>query len=209
MGSCLHDCRYPWLGRLFFLFSAKSSKRLATCKAFGLSFRLDGCATHHHDPLLYGGIFAFIAAAGNYIIFHDPHSIRIGLVSLEIRKASHFFPSWIRKALLSDWLGYDERFLAIGLVIMSFKLHFRAEPVCQPPDNQWTHGLDWRFNVQIPGASRVPQIIVGNVIPEVLASIAVFGRLYTRSVLTRSWGVDDIFVAISWASHVSKFPSPC
>jgi hypothetical protein len=49
----------------------------------------------------YMGIFAVTAAAGNHIVFHDPHSIRIGLVSLEIRKAPTFSPL-DRTAWLSD-----------------------------------------------------------------------------------------------------------
>jgi hypothetical protein len=72
-------------------FPAQRKELEVACKDVGLSFRLDGYTTHHHDPLLNGGIFAVIAAAGNHKIFHDPHSIRIGLVSLEIRKAPTLF----------------------------------------------------------------------------------------------------------------------
>lgn len=46
--------------------------------------------------------------------------------------------------------------------------------------------------------SRGTEILVGTVIPSILATTVVVARLYPRAVLPRSWGSDDTWVSISW-----------
>ncbi len=54
--------------------------------------------------------------------------------------------------------------------------------------------------LHIQGPSRVPDILAGNIIPEVIASISFFARVYARAWLLRNWGLDDTFLTLSWAS---------
>ncbi|KAI5455601.1 hypothetical protein BGZ63DRAFT_368667, partial [Mariannaea sp. PMI_226] len=51
--------------------------------------------------------------------------------------------------------------------------------------------------------STVPQILAGTIIPMVLSSLFVFARLYTRGILTRSWGIDDTLITISWFGAIA------
>ncbi|PMD45693.1 hypothetical protein L207DRAFT_562804 [Hyaloscypha variabilis F] len=56
---------------------------------------------------------------------------------------------------------------------------------------------------QYAAESRIPQILVGSIIPSVLATIFVLARLYSRAILTRSWGTDDIWVTVSWIAGLA------
>lgn len=57
--------------------------------------------------------------------------------------------------------------------------------------------------LQLQGPSRAPAILAGNLIPELIATVFFFARVYARAWLLRNWGADDTFLAISW---VSDFP---
>ncbi|CZR67374.1 related to integral membrane protein [Phialocephala subalpina] len=50
--------------------------------------------------------------------------------------------------------------------------------------------------------SRVPQILAGTIIPILLASVFVVGRLYTRYIITKNWGNDDTLITIAWISSL-------
>jgi hypothetical protein len=48
--------------------------------------------------------------------------------------------------------------------------------------------------------TRVPQILVGTIIPTVIGSFFVIAKLYTRVIITKSWGGDDTFLTLGWVS---------
>ncbi|KFY53575.1 hypothetical protein V496_07441 [Pseudogymnoascus sp. VKM F-4515 (FW-2607)] len=48
------------------------------------------------------------------------------------------------------------------------------------------------------GKSRVPEILVGSLVPFSIASVTVVARFFTRAFLTRNWGADDSWVAVAW-----------
>ncbi len=50
----------------------------------------------------------------------------------------------------------------------------------------------------LQGPSRASEIIAGNLIPEIFASLFFFARVYARAYLIRCWGKDDTFLAVSW-----------
>ncbi|KAE9366940.1 hypothetical protein N431DRAFT_286089, partial [Stipitochalara longipes BDJ] len=50
----------------------------------------------------------------------------------------------------------------------------------------------------LQGPSRAPAILAGNLIPELIATVCFFARVYARAWLLRNWGLDDTFLAISW-----------
>ncbi|TVY92729.1 hypothetical protein LAWI1_G004021 [Lachnellula willkommii] len=46
--------------------------------------------------------------------------------------------------------------------------------------------------------SRAPQILVGNIIPQIFASLFVIARMITKIRITRAWGADDTVLVIAW-----------
>lgn len=54
--------------------------------------------------------------------------------------------------------------------------------------------------LQLQGPSRAPAILVRNLIPELIATIFFFARVYARAWLLRNWGADDTLLTISWVS---------
>ncbi|KAM0313519.1 hypothetical protein ACHAO8_005472 [Botrytis cinerea] len=46
--------------------------------------------------------------------------------------------------------------------------------------------------------SRVHLLLIGTIVPTVLGTVFVAGRLYTRGVITRNWGWDDFCIVIAW-----------
>ncbi|KAK0103269.1 hypothetical protein ONS95_005302 [Cadophora gregata] len=50
--------------------------------------------------------------------------------------------------------------------------------------------------------SRVSQILVGSILPAVIASIFVLARLYARLVIIKSFGADDYWIGISWLASL-------
>lgn len=54
--------------------------------------------------------------------------------------------------------------------------------------------------------SNVPEIIAVCIVPFVIASVFVFARLYSRAVIIRKMGHDDIWIAISWVFSVNINP---
>jgi hypothetical protein len=64
------------------------------------------------------------------------------------------------------------------------------------------------YMIQMKGAanpSRVPQILVGTIIPTVLSSVFVAARLYTRGILNKTWGLDDTLVTTAWVRNFADF----
>jgi hypothetical protein len=60
--------------------------------------------------------------------------------------------------------------------------------------------------------TRVPEVLYGSIIPFGLATIFVLARLYSRLILTRSWGQDDAWISISWVRllpSASPLPVVC
>jgi hypothetical protein len=57
-------------------------------------------------------------------------------------------------------------------------------------------------DTQLSGENRVPQIIVGTVVPLAISAIVVLMRLYSRIFIIKRWWIDDTLVVISLVSDV-------
>ncbi|KAH8776000.1 hypothetical protein F5882DRAFT_162477 [Hyaloscypha sp. PMI_1271] len=50
--------------------------------------------------------------------------------------------------------------------------------------------------------SRVLGVLIGTIVPTICSTIFVLARLYTRSIITKSWGWDDTLITVSWLASL-------
>lgn len=62
--------------------------------------------------------------------------------------------------------------------------------------------------VQSP-PSRAPLILLGNILPQSLATLFVLARIATKSLLSRTWGSDDTTLTLSWLSSLALTVLSC
>ncbi|RDW88470.1 hypothetical protein BP6252_00502 [Coleophoma cylindrospora] len=59
------------------------------------------------------------------------------------------------------------------------------------------------------GPSRAPQILAGNIIPMVVATVFTFARIWSRAVILKVWGLDDTMVVIAWIFALALIVANC
>jgi hypothetical protein len=55
---------------------------------------------------------------------------------------------------------------------------------------------------ELQGVSRVPEILAGNLIPELFATLFFAARVWSRAWLLKTWGWDDTWLSISWVREL-------
>ncbi|KAJ5042111.1 uncharacterized protein L3040_004669 [Drepanopeziza brunnea f. sp. 'multigermtubi'] len=54
----------------------------------------------------------------------------------------------------------------------------------------------------IPGECRVPELLAGIIIPQILALFFIAGRIHTRVRILKLWSLDDSLIVIAWINAV-------
>ena len=67
-------------------------------------------------------------------------------------------------------------------------------PFIRTPANQFQNVTELNLITE----SRVPQILIGSILPSAIVSLFVLARFYSRGYLLRSWGYDDSWILVSW-----------
>ncbi|KAB2569614.1 hypothetical protein DBV05_g11712, partial [Lasiodiplodia theobromae] len=62
---------------------------------------------------------------------------------------------------------------------------------------------------QTPTATRAPLILLGNILPQSLATLFVLARIATKSLLSHTWGPDDTTLTLSWLSSLALTVLSC
>ncbi|KAF4536502.1 Integral membrane protein [Lasiodiplodia theobromae] len=57
--------------------------------------------------------------------------------------------------------------------------------------------------------SRAPLILLGNILPQSLATLFVLARITTKSLLSHTWGPDDTTLTLSWLSSLALTVLSC
>jgi hypothetical protein len=51
---------------------------------------------------------------------------------------------------------------------------------------------------QLQGSSEVPGLLAGILVPEIVCSFIILGRIYSRGILIKNWGWDDTLIILAW-----------
>jgi hypothetical protein len=90
-----------------------------------------------------------------------------------------------------------------GLGHHDFSTSRKCKSSCTELYDYLIHVQRLTLNLQIPGDSRVHELLVAIVIPQAFTFLFVIGRIVSRTLILRIWGWDDVLLFFAWLNSLA------